>query len=169
MFLETTRLRIIPLEPNQFRLLIDGMDLLEKQMGWTPCGESLDLHTRQAMEVLYQETLRHADRHHWYTNWQIILKSENRSIGSACFMREPDTTGEVEIGYGINEADRNRGYMTEAVIGMCHWAFQQDGVRSVAAETEPDNYASRSVLKKAGMKQISHSGDRVRWKITPLY
>jgi len=165
MILETERLRIIPLTIDQFRLLLCESDKWEEEMNLSPSGESWDIHTYRAMEMLYKEALLHPDNYYWYTNWQIILKSRDQSIGSACFMKEPDEKGEVEIGYGINEAFRNNGYMTEAVICMCRWALDQENVRVVMAETEATNYSSHQVLEKSGMKKIECSNDLVRWKI----
>ena len=165
MVLETIRLKIIPLTADQFSLLLCGIDKLEKEMGLIPSDKSLDTHTRQAMEMLYNESLLHPDNYHWYTNWQIILKSENKSIGSACFMKEPDHEGAVEIGYGINDDYRNNGYMTEAIVCMCRWAFNQKNVKSVIAETNTDNYSSHRVLEKSGMLKYMHTDNSIRWKI----
>lgn len=43
-----------------------------------------------------------------------------------------------EIGYGINGEFKNRGYCTEAIEALVHWALKQDGVISVTAETDTD-------------------------------
>jgi RimJ/RimL family protein N-acetyltransferase len=151
MIIETTRLRIIPLTIEQFHELLGS--------------NSLDPQTQQAMEGLYKEALKHSDIYWWYTNWQIILKTENKSIGSACFMKEPDEHGQVEIGYGMNQDYRNQGYMTEAVKMMCEWALQQDNVKFVIAETEADNHASHRVLEKCGMQKYKHLNETVWWRL----
>lgn len=119
MEIETDRLRIVPLTVEQFLLLLCDMKRLGENMNILFTEKSLDYDTWQAMEGLYKESLSHLENYYWYTNWQIILKSENRSVGSACFMKEPDDKGLVEIGYGIDKAYRNNGYMTEALTGMC--------------------------------------------------
>jgi ribosomal-protein-alanine N-acetyltransferase len=52
----------------------------------------------------------------------------------------------VEIGYGIDPAYRNRGYMTEAVRGLIDWAFRDPRCRSITApNTERSNIASNHV------------------------
>lgn len=165
MVLETERLRIVPLSSEQFRLLLCGMDRLETEMNLVLSGECMDADTRQAMEMLYKESLSHPDNYYWYTNWQIILKSENKAIGSACFMKEPDTEGQVEIGYGMNNAYRNNGYMTEAVMSMCRWAFCQQGVKAVIAETDANNYSSHRVLEKSGMLKHISTENSIWWRI----
>lgn len=163
--LETERLRIVPLTLEQFYLLLHGLNQLEREMGWDFSGELLDTHTQQAMEMLYGEALSHPENYYWYTNWQIVLKSQNIAIGSACFMGEPSCDGIVEVGYGINESFRNKGYMTEAIGFICQWAFNQENVQTVVAETDYDNYSSQRVLEKIGMKKYQSVGNSLWFKI----
>ena len=70
--------------------------------------QKLDDGTKAAMQELYDKAVQHEDEYVWYTNWQIILKEENVSIGSACFKGEPDENGVVEIGYGLDEKYRGK-------------------------------------------------------------
>ncbi|KAA6314337.1 hypothetical protein EZS27_035033 [termite gut metagenome] len=163
--IETARLQIIPLTIEQFQLLLKGMEQMEQALELKPSGECLDANTQDAMEGLYKETLKHPDNYRWYTNWQIILKSENKAIGSACFMKEPDENHQVEIGYGMNKEYRNQGYMTEAVKAMCEWAFNQPDVESVIAETDADNFPSHKVLEKCGMQKQEQPNGCIRWRL----
>lgn len=165
MNIETTRLKIVPLTVEQFHLLLCDINKMEQELDLIPSNELLDKHTQQAMEGLYKEAVKHPQSYIWYTNWQIILKSENKAIGSACFTGEPDKNGQVEIGYGINKDYRNCGYMTEAAEAMCAWAFKQENVKSIIAETEPDNYASHKVLQKCKMEKYLESNNSFWWKI----
>lgn len=164
MILETRRLKIIPLTKEQFHLLLNGVSNLENEMNLVPSGKPLDADTQQAMELLYKESLLHPQNYFWYTNWQIILKSENKAIGSLCFMKEPDYEGQVEIGYGINDDYRNNGYMTEAVVRIYQWTFHQENVSQIIAETEVGNYSSQKVLEKSGMIKYMHKNNSVWWK-----
>lgn len=150
MKLETKRLIIIPLNLEQFNFMLKGMDKLENALGLNNSYEILDDHTQKAMEGLYKEAKKHKESYLWYTNWQIILKENNMSIGSACFMGEPDDSGAVEIGYGINEKHRGNGYMIEAVKIICKWALKEQGISRIIALTEKDNFASQRVLQKCG-------------------
>lgn len=163
--IETPRLRIVPLSTEQFYLLLNDIGSLEKELRLSPSGYDLDQHTQQAMQGLYQKAIGHQESYLWYTNWQIILISENKSIGSACFMGKPNDNGEVEIGYGINAEYRNRGYMTEAAQSLCEWALNQAGVKSVIAETEKENLASHKVLQNGGMIKYKETEDAIWWKI----
>ncbi|CCY52698.1 MULTISPECIES: GNAT family N-acetyltransferase [Bacteroides] len=163
--IETKRLRIIPFDSEQFALLLNGVHFMENALRLTPSNETLDPHTRQAMTGQYQLAGKHPENFLLLTNWQIILKSENKAIGSACFKNLPDAEGSVEVGYGIYASYRNHGYMTEALKALCKWAFDIAGVQSVIAETEKDNIASQYVLQKSKMKQFKESADSIWWKL----
>lgn len=171
MIIETNRLRIVPLTKEQFQLLLVGTDKMEQALGLAPSYESMDENTRMAMEYNYKEVLKYPDHYIWYTNWQIILKSENKAIGSACFKHKPDEYGQVEIGYGTDSGYRNQGYMTETVMALSKWALQQPDVNSVVAETYKDNAASISVLEKCGMTGYKTTDTSIWWKLSkiPIY
>lgn len=165
MEIETQRLIIKPLTLKQFKLLLESFDKMEQALGLSSSGEIWPSDVQAAMEGLYKEALKNPIDQIWYTSWQIILKSENKAVGSACFMRAPDEKGVVEIGYGINEAYQNRGYMTEAATAICDWALKQEKVKSITAETEKDNAASHKVLQKIGMKICKETAGSLLWKL----
>lgn len=165
MELETSRLIIKPLTVKQFKLLLESFGKMEQALGLMSSGEVWTEDVQEAMEVLYKEALKNPIDWIWYTNWQIILKSENKAIGSLCFMRAPDEKGVVEIGYGIHEKYHNKGYMTEALQVVCGWALNQDGVKAVAAETEKDNIASQQVLQKSGFKVLEEREQSLLWNL----
>lgn len=165
MNLETNRLKIIPLSITQFSLLLEGIDKMESELKLSPSGEKFDEHTQAAMSVLYEEALNNLNDYLWYTNWQIIFTSENKSIGSACFMKKPDESGCVEIGYGINTEYRNKGYATEAIQTICSWALSQPTVKIIIAETEKENYASHKVLQRCGMTIYNESDQSFFWRL----
>jgi RimJ/RimL family protein N-acetyltransferase len=163
--IETTRLRIVPLTMEQFSLLLYNTELMEQKLKLAPSYEHLDKHTQQAMELQYRMAMNYPEYHLWFTNWQIILKSENLSVGSANFKNNPDTEGIVEIGYGINPVHQNQGFMTEALHGMCQWAFQQNNIKQITAETHKENYASQKVIKKCGFNLYQETPNTFWWKL----
>lgn len=168
MILETNRLKIVPLTKEQFQLLLVGTDKMEQALGLTPSYERMDEETQMAMKYNYVEALRYPDHYLWYANWQIILKSENKAIGSACFKHKPDKYGQVEIGYGTNSDYRNQGYMTEAVKALSEWALRQTNVNSVIAETYKDNPASMRVLEKCRMVKYKVTDTSLWWKLNNI-
>lgn len=149
--LETERLRIVALTPEQFGMLLDTPERLERSLG-VALGEPLDGHALEAMRGLYAEAHERRDGFPWMTSWQIILKAERTAVGSACFMAPPDGCGVVEVGYGLHARFRGRGFMTEALGALSRWALDQPRVREVVAETERDNAASRNVLERCGFE-----------------
>lgn len=165
MILETDRLRIAPLNVEQFQLLLSDVGSLENELGLTPSNEKLDDATEHAMKGLLEIAINHRDKYFWYTYWLIILKSENKVIGGACFTREPDHDGQVEIGYGTNLPYRNKGYMSEAVKAISRWALLRPEVKTIVAETELTNYASHKVLINCGMVKYMESADSIWWKL----
>ena len=57
----------------------------------------------------------------------------------------------VELGYVMNRSFQGRGYMTETVRAIIHWAFLQPNIYRVYATTSVDNIASQRVMEKVGM------------------
>ena len=80
--------------------------------------------------------------------WLVVV--DGRVVGD-CGMHGPgDDPGVVEIGYGLAEPERGRGYGGEAVRLLSDWLLEQPLVRAVVAEVDPDNVPSRRVLEKNG-------------------
>lgn len=66
--IETKRLRIIPLDSEQFALLLNGVHFMEDALRLTPSNETLDPHTRQAMTGQYQLAGKHPENFLLLTN-----------------------------------------------------------------------------------------------------
>jgi RimJ/RimL family protein N-acetyltransferase len=72
-------------------------------------------------------------------------------IGDCGTHGAPSDDGEVEIGYGLAEPYRGRGYGTELVTALSDWLLAQPGVeRVVARDVEAANTPSRRALERAG-------------------
>ena len=164
--LETPRLRLIPLKYDQLKFLLTDRHILEQELGLTLTDTALDEHFRDVLaDIILPGLLRNPEQYIWLTEWQIVLKSENRIIGGFCFKGQPNETGEVEIGYGTAENYRNCGYTTEAIATAIDWAFQTPTLCAVIAETEKDNPASIRVLEKIGMQKYQETDDFYYWRV----
>ena len=102
----------------------------------------------------YGEMLEGCRSHHvnrlWYTAWEISLRDTGERVGDMCFKGTPENN-ETEIGYGIDEQHRNKGYASEAVKALTEWAFSNSGeLYFVTAQADPENTASIRVLQKNG-------------------
>jgi ribosomal-protein-alanine N-acetyltransferase len=83
----------------------------------------------------------------------VLLRDEPRVVGSVVFHGKP-SDGIAEVGYGIDDGARGRGYATEATRACVEWALAEPGVRAVQATTFPWHHASLAVLRKCGMVQV---------------
>ena len=133
MIIETERLRIHPATREEMT-------------------ERIENETDDVLKTAYREMLRgcmeHPAQWEWFAIWS-IESGDGIHIGDLCFKGlGPD--GSAEIGYGISEEFRGKGFAAEAVDAAVNWALGQPDVKRVEAETEPDNIASQRVLEKCG-------------------
>jgi ribosomal-protein-alanine N-acetyltransferase len=87
----------------------------------------------------------------------VVERDTGLAIGSVGFHGPPDD-GRVEVGYGLVESRRGRGYATEAVATTVRLALDQPGVTEVVATVEVTNPASVRVLQKNGFRFRSRTG-----------
>ncbi len=132
LILKTKRLAVSPMSDTQLHTLID---------------QTADEGLKQAYGEMLAGCKSHPAERLWYTAWKICLKEGGEEIGSAGF-KGAQTNGAVELGYGIDPGFAGRGYATEAAQALINWAFSQENVYFVEAETAPDNEASRRILEK---------------------
>jgi hypothetical protein len=79
-YLETERLKLIPLDLYHLRLLRQSRALMEKSLGLEPSAMAVDEFTRgeiaQALETWIAQVSRHEAEYQWYTAWEIVLKTK---------------------------------------------------------------------------------------------
>ena len=85
-----------------------------------------------------------------FTSWIFIEKSTKQVIGDGGYKGNPNSYGEIEIGYEIIESKRKKGYATEAIDALIDWAFTQPEVKYILAKCDPENIPSQNLLKKLG-------------------
>lgn len=100
-----------------------------------------------------------AEPNPWLHGFTIIDRKTGAAIGSCAFKGPPTDDGRVEIAYGVDEANRGRGYATEAALGLTGYAFTAGGVRVVQAHTLPEESASTRVLRKSGFRFVGEVVD----------
>lgn len=156
----TSRLKLIPLNLSQLRLLKEDRSLMEQNLGLQPSNMIMDKVIAQEIQsAMYFWEISIVEDHvnyPWHTTWEIILNVENRSIGTVGLSGLPDKNGETGVGYSIDLNYHNRGYMTEALNGLIDWAFQNNKLKRILAETNGDNYPSHRVLEKCGFSVIEN-------------
>lgn len=164
--LKTERLQIIPLTYEQLVLYIRCDGSLEKAMGLNPTNRQISPELKEALEETILPNVANQNQNYLFsTLWSVVLQPENRMVGDLCFIGEPSSAGELEIGYGTYEAFRQKGYMTEAVEALIEWAKKQAGVRSIIASTEKNNAASYRVLLKNRFVQSGETETLYNWRL----
>lgn len=160
--IETERLKLIPLDHEMLSIWKNyGRIELEKFLKLCPANWELEDYyqkeTQHALETFWHpETKNHFIDFFWYTNWEIILKDTNQSIGGIGFNGRANSVGQNEIGYLIEKNHRNAGYATEALERMIQWAFQDENLKSIVAKTHLDNLESQQVLLKNGFIKLEN-------------
>lgn len=89
-----------------------------------------------------------------YEVFQLLHKDERRVMGDCGFHTWFPDHFRAEIGYGlIQEADRRKGYMTEAIREVLNYGFTVMNLNRVEALIAPGNIASLKVIESMGFKQ----------------
>ncbi|SDL93120.1 Protein N-acetyltransferase, RimJ/RimL family [Nonomuraea maritima] len=92
-----------------------------------------------------------------YGQRQIVERDTGLAVGAIGLFWPPDD-GVIEVGYGIVESRRGRGYATEATRAMTAFGLTAPGVDEVFADVELANVASVRVLEKAGLRRVRCDG-----------
>lgn len=136
------RIKIFPADSQQMEAVI---------------ASTKDQELKKAYTEMLEGCLEHPEQWDWYAMW-IIETEDGVHVGDLCFKGLEDGTN-PEIGYGINDEFRGKGYATEAVKLALVWAFGHPDVAAVEAETDPDNIVSQKVLAKCGFKPTGTIGE----------
>jgi len=138
----TKRLRIHPLSDEEMARMVEGEE---------------DEGLKQAYGEMLAGCRTNPGKRLWHAVWAIEgLRGER--VGNLSF-KGVSAEGVTELGYGIEEGHRGKGYATEAVKAMAAWAFGHPEIRAVEAETEAGNGASRRVLEKCGFAATGETGE----------
>ncbi len=100
----------------------------------------------------------------WRHGFFLVLRGTGAVIGSAGFKGPPDSTGTVEIAYGIAPSFEGHGYATEAATALVAFAFDTGRVELVRAHTLPAYNASTRVLAKCGFRHVVDTDDGPVWR-----
>ncbi len=163
--IDTPRLKLIPLTMEHLTLLIEDTGRLEAELDLPIARDMLAEPTPRAVRIKLgkMSQIDPAD-HRWLTYWLIVIKEQKIGAGLTGYKSLPNKKGHVEIGYGIDPAFQNSGYMTEAVRALIDWAFEQPECKAVTATTVT-NPASNRLLEKVGMRVVVDECGAVDWII----
>ena len=145
--LETTRLLLRPLRVSDTEDMYAYAKSPEvtRYLLWQPHPHMQ--HTRSYLEYL-------AGRYRigMHYEWAVILKEENRMIGTCGFVTIDCTNRRAEVGYVLNPDYRGRGIMPEALTRVLRFGFEMLGLHRIEARYMIGNDASLRVMEKVGMR-----------------
>ena len=162
--LRTQRLLLVPLAFSQLQLCYTYLPKLEAELGLSISRDVFTERVQRAIQVKLKRMANMVESHHpWQTYWLIAISTINFGAGLAGFKGYPDAYGSTEIGYGIDPAYQNKGYMSEAVKAMVKWALGHPFCNTVTATTV-ENPASRRLLEKLGAYLVAENGTSTSWE-----
>lgn len=168
-YIESERLRLIPLNLHQLRMYTNHEALAENLSLKSAKVETEPLFQREFDEALQKHWTplveQNPDNYMWYTNWLIVLKEENLAVGGIGVTGLPDENGACETGYGMDLNHRGKGYATEALVCLSKWAFLNPDLKTIIAHTPVDLLNSQRVLQKAGFRLIKTENELLLWEL----
>lgn len=155
--IETKRLVLFPYTKENLALFNADLSRFEETYGVLYRGEELDCLLRGYLIKLEEQIAADPSRHLFFTEFLIVRKEDSRIVGSIDY-KYPPRGGVTEVGYGLNPAYTGRGYMTEALSAFLDFG-RSLGIRTVRADTLPDNVRSQNVLKRCGFRFLYEDGN----------
>lgn len=96
----------------------------------------------------------------WFVRW-IVLRQSGEIIGSTSFHSAPDADGMIEIGLGIHENFRNRGFARESLQGMWRWVLTEPAVKVLRYTVSVTNLPSIKVIEHFGFEFVGQQVDDI--------
>lgn len=164
MQISTERLLLKPLSAEELRWYISAGAVLEQKLGLRS-GERLRSKRvdRKIESVILPEIAKNKALYVFHTFWLVIDRQEYLIVGEIGFKGPPNRDRELNMGYATYPAYRQRGYMTEAITALLHWASQQAAVMAISADTDPDNLASIKILQKNNFRIRHQDETTIQW------
>lgn len=98
-----------------------------------------------------------------FESWLIVEKEGMNIVGDAGFKGKPDQEGAVDLGYGIVDSARRKGYAVEAGEALISWAFKQQQVKVITARCMHVNEGSTKTLERLGFYQKVIKEEMIHW------
>lgn len=95
----------------------------------------------------------------------VIKKETNEIIGDIGFKGYNMTDNSCDVGYGIIEAERKKGYAEEASKALISWALSNESIVRISASTCIENIGSIYLLNKLNFKEIDRDNTFIYWNL----
>lgn len=151
MHIETTRIRLRPVEDHDFAHIFRLMSDPEVMKHIRPASDDPE-DTRKRMA----DWARYAEAHPGLGVFIAEWKADGAFIGYvvARHVDFDSASGEYEVGYTLAPEQWGKGAATEITRALCAYLFERFGPEYVVAFTDSANVASQQVLTKAGFSHI---------------
>ena len=151
--IQTERLILLALVPEEMEALIRGdVERFTKMTGFAFPPENANLGADLSWHL---KAIRTDSRQLPWRIRAIVESSSNIIVGSINLKGPPSEHGDVEIGWGLIEGARQRGYATEAAAAVINWVVRQPGVTSISATVPDENQPSRRLATRLGLIRTS--------------
>lgn len=107
--------------------------------------------TRSEQEIRAAFDARLPEWHPGSPHWLCLLVRDNATnapLGVTGYIHREDDC--AEMGFLFAPQAQGRGYGQESLTALCHYAFNQGGIRRLVATVTAGNLASRRLLEKTG-------------------
>ncbi len=135
--------RVRPIKADDLDRLYERVIDLESRGPWYPLPERSSVAFRRSFE-----------EHGYWTpdaGWFLIVAPDGSVVGQVDWTRLNGDIPDIELGYRTyDEADRGKGYVSDAVRVMTRWLFDTQPINRVRLTVHVDNTASRRVAEKCG-------------------
>ena len=134
--IETKRLIIQPLTHDQLLKYIKSDHSLEKELNINETSRTISAELKEAFEQTILPNVADKSKDYLYnTLWTIISKSEKKMVGDICIVGEPNSDGEIEIGY-FNKNNKNILVVRDNGIGISENANDSLGMSLIKSLVE---------------------------------
>ncbi len=155
--IQTSRLDLFCLTVDEFLGLSINANALDHRGLSDPHSQVSQVELARDNRV--QDVRENPQNIRWYTRL-IVERTSNAVIGATSFHGGPDERGMVEIGLGIAEAERGKGYASEALRAMWDWAARLPEVKFLRYTVSPENLPSVAIINKLGVPLVGEQIDK---------
>lgn len=145
--IETARLRLRPFSPDDLDNLYQRVYSDPAVMRFLPGGVP---RSREETAAVLESFINHWEEH-GFGVWAVWLREGGDFIGQ-CGLQFIPHTDVVELLYAFGPEYWGNGYATEATHASLRYGFEEHHLGWVVALSHPDNFASRRVMLKIGMR-----------------
>ena len=109
-------------------------------------------HDSEAYTYKYLHYIQSRYRAGDFYDWAIVVKGQNKMIGTCGFKEFNTEANSAEIGYVLNPSYWGCGLAPESVSAVLQFGFVDLRLNRIEAKYMEDNHRSRRVMEKVGMR-----------------